>query len=145
VFGSLEGKIVGIESHTLMIQPGQILIVDDEPSLLKMMSVYLRRLGYQVVTAVSSEEGLEALKAQPGGFSLAVLDATMAGPSLDDLATQMLMVTPRLCVIAASGYPVDTSMLEAAAPGRVAFLHKPFAPEMLATQVRRMIGTQEAV
>jgi two-component system, cell cycle sensor histidine kinase and response regulator CckA len=128
-----------------MIQPGQILIVDDEPSLLKMMSLYLRRLGYEVVTAAGPEEGLEALKAQPGGFAVAVLDATMAGPSLDDLATQMLMVTPRLCVIAASGYPVDTSLLESAAPGRVAFLHKPFAPEMLAAIVRRMIGTQEAV
>jgi DNA-binding NtrC family response regulator len=128
-----------------MIQPGQILIVDDEPSLLKMMSVYLRRLGFQVVTAMSAEAGLEAIKAEPGGFAVVVLDATLAGPTLEDLASQMLMVTPRLCVIAASGYPVDTTVLESAAPGRVAFLHKPFAPEMLANMVRRMIGTQEAV
>jgi two-component system, cell cycle sensor histidine kinase and response regulator CckA len=128
-----------------MIQPGQILIVDDEPSLLKMMSVYLRRLGYGVVTAVSAEEGLAAVKAQPGAFAVAVLDATMAGPTLEELANQMLEATPRLCVIAASGYPVDTKPLETAAPGRVTFLHKPFAPEMLASAVRRMIGTQEAV
>ena len=128
-----------------MIQPGQILIVDDEPSLLKMMSVYLRRLGFRVVTAVSPEEGLAALKAEPGAFAVAVLDATMAGPTLEELANQMLGVTPRLCVIAASGYPVDTGPLEAAAPGRVTFLHKPFAPEMLAAAVRRMIGTQETV
>jgi DNA-binding NtrC family response regulator len=128
-----------------MIQPGQILIVDDEPSLLKMISVYLRRLGYQVATAISAEAGLEAIKAEPGGFAVVVLDATMAGPTLEDLANQMLKVTPRLCVIAASGYPVDTTMLESAAPGRVAFLHKPFAPEMLANVVRRMLGTQETV
>ena len=88
---------------------------------------------------------MDAIKAQPGGFAIAVLDATLAGPSLEDLATQMLMLTPRLCVIAASGYPVDTTFLESAAPGRVAFLHKPFAPEMLASMVRRMIDTQEAV
>jgi DNA-binding NtrC family response regulator len=110
-----------------------------------MMSVYLRRLGFQVVTAMSAEAGLEAIKAEPGGFAVVVLDATLAGPTLEDLASQMLMVTPRLCVIAASGYPVDTTVLESAAPGRVAFLHKPFAPEMLANMVRRMIGTQEAV
>ena len=128
-----------------MIQPAQILIVDDEPSLLKMMSVYLRRLGYEVVTALNAEEGLHALKAQPGGFAVAVLDATLAGPTLEDLAAQMLMVTPRLCVIAASGYPVDMTLLETAAPGRVMFLHKPFAPEMLASAVRRMLGTQETV
>jgi two-component system, cell cycle sensor histidine kinase and response regulator CckA len=128
-----------------MIQPGQILIVDDEPSLLKMMSVYLRRLGYQVVTAISAEEGLQAMKSQPGAFAVVVLDATVAGTTLDNLATQMLQIAPRLCVIAASGYPVDTSMLEEAAPGRVTFLHKPFAPEALANLVRRMLGTQEAV
>src|SRR5690348_10900024 len=101
MFGGLEGKIVGIEAHTLMIQPGQILIVDDEPSLLKMMSVYLRRLGYEVVTAISADEGLRAIKAQPGAFGVVVLDATMAGPTLEELANQMLLVTPKLCVIAA--------------------------------------------
>ena len=128
-----------------MIQSGQILLVDDEPSLLKMMSVYLTRLGYQVVTATSAQQGLDAIAAQPGGFAVAVLDATLTGPTLDDLAGQMLMLTPRLCVIAASGYPVDTSFLEGAAPGRVTFLHKPFSPEMLAAAVRRMLDTQEKV
>ncbi|HTP31996.1 MAG TPA: response regulator [Candidatus Acidoferrales bacterium] len=128
-----------------MIQPGQILIVDDEPSLLKMMSIYLARLGYAVVAAVNAEQALEAVKTQPGGFAVAVLDASLASNGLDDLATQMLMVTPRLCVIAASGYPVDMTLLEAAAPGRVTFLHKPFSPEMLAAAVRRMLVTQEEV
>jgi DNA-binding NtrC family response regulator len=124
---------------------GQILIVDDEPSLLKMMSVYLKRLGYDVVTAVNAAEALDAIAAGPGGFAIAVVDATIAGTSLEDLASRMLLATPRLCVIAASGYPVDTTALEAAAPGRVTFLHKPFAPEMLAAAVRRMLGTQETV
>jgi DNA-binding NtrC family response regulator len=124
---------------------GQILIVDDEPSLLKMMSTYLRRLGYVVVTAGNGDDALAALDAQPGGFSVVVLDATIAGTSLDELAGRMLTATPRLCVIAASGYLVDMTDLEAAAPGRVTFLHKPFAPEMLAAAVRRMLGTQEAV
>src|ERR1700692_2065448 len=101
----------------MIIQPGHILIVDDEPSLLKMMSMYLRRLGYEVVTANCAEQALEAVKAQPGGFAVAVVAATVAAASLDELANQMLLVTPRLCVIAASGYPVDVTVLEAAAPG----------------------------
>ena len=123
----------------------RILIVDDEPSLLKMMSVYLTRLGFMVETALSAEKGMAILQASPDGFGVAVLDATMDGTSLDELALRMLESTPRLCVIAASGYPVDTSRLEAAAPGRVTFLHKPFAPEMLAATVRRMLATEEAV
>lgn len=128
-----------------MIPSEQILIVDDEPSLLKMMSLYLTRLGYSVVSAGGAKEAIQAMKEQPGAFRIVVLDATLAGSSLEELATRMLAETPRLCVIAASGYPVDMTALEAAAPGRVTFLHKPFGPEMLAAAIRRMLATQEEV
>jgi FixJ family two-component response regulator len=46
-------------------------------------------------------------------------------------------------VIAASGYPVDITTLQAAAPGRVMFLHKPFTPQMLGNAIGRLIATQE--
>ena len=121
----------------------QILIVDDEPTLLKMLAVYLRRLGYAVVTAGGTERAWAEVEAAPHGFALAVLDATMAGIPMVELAARMLAADPRLCVIAASGYPVDMAVLEAAAPGRVMFLQKPFSPETLAKAVRRMIATQE--
>jgi DNA-binding NtrC family response regulator len=38
---------------------------------------------------------------------------------------------------------VDVTALEAVAPGRVAFLLKPFTPEMLATAVRRLLAAEE--
>ena len=122
----------------------RILIVDDEPSLLKMVSVYLRRLGYAVVAAGSTEKAWAEVEAAPHAIDLAVLDATMSGIRMEDLAARMLAAYPRLRVIAASGYPVDIAALQAAAPGRVMFLHKPFSPAMLGSAVRRMIGTQEA-
>ena len=55
----------------------------------------------------------------------------------------LLRANPSLCVVAASGYSMDTTAMEAAAPGRVAVLQKPFAPEMLAAAVRRMLAAQE--
>ena len=122
----------------------RILIVDDEPSLLSMMSVYLGRLGYAVVRAGTTEKAWAAVEAAPHEFALAVLDATMTGIPMDDLAGRMLSANPRLCVIAASGYPMDINPLRTSAPGRVMFLHKPFSPEMLGSAVRRMIATQKA-
>ena len=118
----------------------RVLVVDDEPPLLKMVSTYLRRLGYVVVTAGSTEQAWKEVAAAPHTFAVAVLDATMSGMRM---AARILAASPRLCVIAASGYPVDISQLEAGAPGRVMFLHKPFSPEMLGQAVRRMIATQE--
>jgi DNA-binding NtrC family response regulator len=124
---------------------GKILIVDDEPALLKMMSVYLGRLGYAVITANTTEKAWTEVEAAPAGFAVAVLDATMDGLSMEELATRILRANSTVHVLTASGYPVDMTTLQAVAPGRVAFLHKPFTPEMLAAAVRRMLAAQENV
>jgi DNA-binding NtrC family response regulator len=122
---------------------GKILIVDDEPALLRMMSVYLGRVGYRVETSGSTEQAWRTAKAAPQDYSIAVLDATMPGLSMAELAVNLLRSGPALRVIAASGYPVDMTELEAAGPGRVAFLQKPFTPEMLVSLVRRMLAEEE--
>jgi two-component system cell cycle sensor histidine kinase/response regulator CckA len=122
---------------------GRILIVDDEPPLLRMMSTYLSRLGYTVTTSDSTDAAWKEVEGAPAQFDMAVLDATMPGMTMQDLAEHLLGASSAITVIAASGYPVDMAALEAAAPGRVAFLLKPFSPEVLAATVRRMIGTQE--
>jgi DNA-binding NtrC family response regulator len=119
---------------------GRILLVDDEPSLLKMMGAYLGRLGYSVTLANSTEEAWAEVEAAPSGYAIAVLDGSMPGLSMEDLALKMLRANPSLCVVAVSGYSVDTTAIEAAAPGRVAVLQKPFAPKMLAAAVRRMLA-----
>src|SRR5260370_5499649 len=102
---------------------GRILIVDDEPSLLKMMSVYLRRLGYTVITAGSTEKAWAEMEAAAPTFAVAVLDATMNGIPLEDPAAWMLAANPRLCVIAGSGDSVDMAPLVTSVTGRVTILH----------------------
>ena len=123
--------------------PGRILIADDEPPLLKMMSLYLTRKGYAVTTAETTEQAWALVKGDPAGFAVAVLDGSMSGMTLEQLAVGMLRANPALCVLAASGYPVDMTVLAAEAPGRVAFLLKPFSPESLVSAVRRLLGTEE--
>jgi CheY-like chemotaxis protein len=121
----------------------RILLVDDEPALLKMVGAYLGRLGYAVTAANSTDKAWAEMEAAPESFAVAVLDGTMPGLSTIDLATRLLNASPSLRVLTASGYPLDIAVLEAAAPGRVAFLHKPFTPEMLAAAIRRMLAAQE--
>ena len=125
----------------------RILLVDDEPSLLKVAGAYLNRLGYAVTPANTTEKAWAEMQAavngEGGGFAVAVLDATMSGLPMAELAERILQASETVRVITTSGYPVDIADLEEAAPGRVAFLHKPFTPEMLAAAVRRMLGAQE--
>ena len=125
----------------------RILLVDDEPSLLKVAGAYLNRLGYSVTQANTTEKAWAEMQAatgeEGGGFAVAVLDATMSGLPMAELAERILQASETVRVLTTSGYPVDIGDLEEAAPGRVAFLHKPFTPEMLAAALRRMLGAQE--
>ena len=121
----------------------RILLVDDEPQLLKMMNMYMVRRGFSVTTASSTQEAWAGVEAAPAEVSVAVLDATMSGMSTQELALRILTGNPSASVIIASGYPVVMNALETAAPGRVTFLHKPFTAEMLVDAVRRMLGSEE--
>jgi DNA-binding NtrC family response regulator len=133
-----------------MIQPAPnegwgkvILLVDDEPALLKVMSLYLGRLGYTLRTAESTGQAWAEAVPSASELAAAVLDASLPGPPAEDLARRLLDANPSLRVIVTSGYPVDIGVLEKAAPGRVLFLHKPFPAEKLAAVLRRMIGAEE--
>lgn len=118
-------------------------MVDDEPALLRMLSMYLGRVGYSVTVAGSTQAAWALVEADPSAFAAAVLDGSMTGMSMHDLALRMLGANQELRVLAASGYPVDLTVLAEAAPGRVDFLQKPFTPEMLAAALRGLLGTQE--
>ena len=123
----------------------RILIVDDEAQLLKMMRVYLQRLGYIVTVCDTTDDAWRLVDTEPEAFAAAVLDASMTGLSMEDLALRILRANGGVRVLATSGYPVDMGILEAAAPGRVAFLHKPFPPERLADTLRRMLAAEKEV
>jgi two-component system response regulator RegX3 len=120
----------------------RILIVDDEPSLLRMMSIYLGRMGYSVTVAQDLVKARAEVAAS--GFAIVVLDATITENAVTEFGGSVLAAEAGRLIVA-SGYPVDMSGLEAIAPGRTAFLHKPFSPEMLAAAVRRMLGPQENI
>jgi CheY-like chemotaxis protein len=122
---------------------GRILIVDDEPPLLRMMSMYLGRLGYQVTAADGTDKAWGLAQPDPSAFDVAVLDGSMAGMSMEDLATRLLAANPSLRVLTASGYPMDMTALSAKAPGRVAFLLKPFTPQSLAAAVGGLLAAQK--
>jgi DNA-binding NtrC family response regulator len=122
----------------------RILIVDDEPQLLKMMGIYLTRIGYTVMTYDNTDQAWAEAEPVAGEIAVAVLDASMTGLASETVAMRLLQSNPAMFVVVASGYPVDMTALEAAGAGRVLFLHKPFAADKLAQVIRRMLGAEEA-
>jgi DNA-binding NtrC family response regulator len=118
----------------------RILVVDDEDQLLKILTRYLAKLGYGVVASNSTEEAWEHIQADPEGYALMLIDATMPGLSPEELTRRVLATCPRIRVIASSGYPITVEEFFAADPKRVMFLHKPFSPDALAEMVRSLLA-----
>jgi DNA-binding NtrC family response regulator len=121
----------------------RILIVDDEPPLLKMMGVYLTRKGFTVTTLASTDQAWVTVNESAGEVDAVVIDGSMRGLSAEELGLRILKANPAACVLMTSGYPVDMGRLEEAGPGRVGFVQKPFTAETLAGTLRRMIAAQE--
>ena len=118
----------------------KVLIVDDEPHMLRLTELSLKKVGYYILTARNGREAIEvAAREVP---ALIVMDLVM--PELDGLsALQQLKATPAtagspVIMLTSRGQTVDRE--EAETSGAVLFLTKPFSPSALATEARRIIG-----
>ncbi len=118
----------------------RILIVEDEPHMLRVTELSLRKGGYDILTARNGREAIEL--AEREAPALIVMDVTM--PEMDGItALKRLKATP-----ATAGIPVimltsrgqRITREEAEGSGAALYLTKPFSPSALAAAARRIIG-----
>ncbi len=120
----------------------KILIVDDEPHMLRVTEFSLRRGGYQLIIGRNGREAIElAEREQP---SLIVMDVLM--PELDGLgALRLLKQSPKtasipVIMLTARGHVMTRQ--DAEDSGASLFLTKPFSPNQLLTEAKRLIDAQ---
>ena len=113
--------------------PGSILIVDDEPSITKMLKAFLESRGMRVVVASSGEEAITA--AAKHSPQIIVLDINM--PGMDGLMTlkRLRETKPKVPVIVASGFGDEDTVRKALDSGAYDYITKPFNLEYLETMV----------
>ena len=115
-----------------------VLLIDDEPLVLRAGERMLKALGCEVLTAASGREGVEKFKSCKGGIHLAIVDLVM--PGMDGIATieEILGIDEATPVLLASGYARESDEVEALKERRpgVGFLAKPYKPEQLFTAAR---------
>ncbi|MGH9631330.1 MAG: response regulator [Bryobacteraceae bacterium] len=122
-----------------------ILLVDDEPALLRLMESFLKGLGYQIHPAGSAAEALRVFREDPGRFSLVVADVTMPDVSGKDLALDLLKINPNLLVLICSGYPFEVKSLPPEVQSCFGVLQKPFLPKMLAKSIESLLRKKDEV
>jgi DNA-binding NtrC family response regulator len=115
------------------------MVVDDDPALLGFTCKYLTRVGYSAIPYRSSEEAWKHFETSGVRYSLVLIDLSMPVISGEQLSRMMLNLDSEVRLILTSGYPFDTASLLELPQDRVAFLHKPFTPAMLAETVDRLL------
>ena len=123
--------------------PSSVLLVDDEPVLLRMLEVNLRIAGFAVRTAASGSGAIAAAGDRP---DVIVLDLGL--PDIDGWEVlERLRALPGLAdtpVIVLSGTDRDATDDHGYAAGVHAFLTKPVEPAALVDAVRRAVARTDA-
>jgi PAS domain S-box-containing protein len=120
-----------------------ILLVEDEPAILKMATMMLERLGYAVVGARTPGEAVRLAEAHAGGIHLLVTDVVMPDMNGRDLAEHLLSMYPNLKCLFMSGYTADIIAHQGVLAARVQFIQKPFSLKDLAAKVRQALGDEQ--
>ncbi len=116
-----------------------VLVVEDEPAVLKFTLRALTTLGYNVVWARDGEEALAKLAMGGREIALLLTDVVLPGLRSNELVHRLLEVNPRAKVVYMSGYTREH--LERELEEGAEFLQKPFTMAELAGKIRRVLDS----
>lgn len=118
-----------------------ILIIDDSPTIRKMVECHLTQAGYRVETAVDAERGITAAASLHP--DLILLDHQLPGTTGDDVCRQLLanQLTAHIPVVISSALRNRAFVSYTEFPNVVDQIPKPFTPEMLKSGVANALQT----
>ena len=120
-----------------------ILLVEDEPAILKMTRMMLERQGYTVLAAATPSAALHLAEAHPGSIDLLVTDVVMPEMNGRELANALAARHPGLGRLFMSGHTADVIAHHGVLDEGVSFLQKPFSQNDLAVQVRELLERED--
>lgn len=115
---------------------GTILVVEDSPSELELMSHYLQESGYNVIQAMAGKEAIE--KATQEHPDVVITDVVMPGMSGFELcrALKRNPDTQKLPIVICSSKNQEIDRLWAMRQGADAYVTKPYTREQLVKAIR---------
>ncbi len=122
---------------------GMILIVEDDPSVKKILSQAISNMGYQMLSASNGVEALEVISQHGSVINLLITDMIMPKMTGKELGLQIAEDYPKIPVLFISGYTKnflgETEILDS----QLNFLQKPFTMEALLTKIQDILHPSE--
>jgi CheY-like chemotaxis protein len=116
-----------------------VLIVEDEPLILRVAERVLTGLGYDVLTARDGRDALAVAAGTTRAIDLLITDVVMPHMGGRELAARLVEERPGLRVLYSSGYPSDAVGEHGILADGIDFLQKPYRPAALAGRVREIL------
>lgn len=117
-----------------------ILLVEDDPDVLRLTTVWLRNFGYNVLQATGGLEALRILDESKEPIHLLLADVIMPHMSGPQLAEQVRRRNPQTRILFMSGYARDDTPIRLGAAQPPPMLVKPFEISTLLKKVREALG-----
>ena len=118
-----------------------VLVVDDDPTIRKMVSDTLAPFGYQVIEADCGEKALEIFKAREGTIDLLLTDVIMPGMNGRELFERVKSIRPDQKMIFMSGYTDDVIAHHGVLEPGIFFINKPLVPSQLTKKIRDVLDS----
>lgn len=125
-----------------MADKASILLIDDEAALLRLMQIWLTRVGYEVQVCGDSASAHALLASRDNSIDLAVVDLSLIDgrKGLMELAA----LRPDMRILICSGSLFEVRSLPPEMQPRFDFLQKPFVPAMLAEAIEALLRRRTA-
>jgi len=108
---------------------GRILVVDDEPVVIKSCEGILKAEGYDVKSAINGKDAISILMSDK--YDIVITDLRMPEIGGMDLIRWLRNSKPETGVIVITGYPSQDTIKDALSLGIIDYLPKPFTPQIL--------------
>ncbi len=119
-----------------------ILLVEDDPSILKMGKTMLERLGYVVTPAASPGEAVRLAMNPDNEIALLITDVVMPDMNGRQLSEKLKDCRPDLKTLFMSGYTANVIAHRGVLDDDVFFIQKPFSKTELALKVREALDNK---
>jgi two-component system cell cycle sensor histidine kinase/response regulator CckA len=117
-----------------------VLILEDHPTARLVMRAVLENSGYQVLEATNEREAVALCDNAAQQIDVMVSDVILSNANGPDIAQRIMTVRPALPILFVSGYGAEdlVSLGLFKSNTRVAFLQKPFLPQVFLKYVEKL-------